>query len=132
MKGLKRIALVTAIAAAPFASHAGMKALDDSAMGNVTGQGGITIELETRVSIGEFTYTDTDGYAGSGDTDAGGTFAVSGIELGGVFASGLFDPTDPNNDGKSLSGYSSLAGGAAATASDMLNDLKIDIDDFEK
>jgi len=130
MKGLKRIALVTAIAAAPFASHAGMKALDDSAMGNVTGQGGITIELETRVSIGEFTYTDTDGYAGSGDTDTGGTFAVSGIELGGAFASGLFDPTatDPAFDGTSLSGYSSLAGGAAATASDMLNDLKIDID----
>ncbi len=129
MKGLKRIALVTAIAAAPFASHAGMKALDDSAMGNVTGQGGITIELETRVSIGEFTYTDTDGYAGSGDTDSGGTFAVSGIELGGVFASDLFDPTDLDDEKqKSLSGYSNLTDGAAKTASDTLNDLKIDID----
>ena len=126
MKGLKKIALVTAIAAAPFASHAGMKALDDSAMGNVTGQAGVTIELETRVSIGEFTYTDTDGHAGSGDDGtAGGTFAVSGIELGGAFASDLFDPANP---GESVSGYSNLLDGAAATASDTLNDLKIDID----
>lgn len=71
MKGLKKIALATAIAAAPFATQAGMKALDDTAMGNVTGQRGVTIELETRVSIGKFTYTDE------------GSFSVSGIELGG-------------------------------------------------
>src|SRR5690554_2192213 len=35
-----------------------MKALDDTTMGNVTGQAGVTIELETQVSIGTFTYTD--------------------------------------------------------------------------
>jgi hypothetical protein len=74
MKGLKKIALATAIAAAPFASHAGMKALDDTAMGNVTGQAGVTIELETKIGIGESRYTDTDGY----DTDTeGGSFVVS-------------------------------------------------------
>ena len=55
MKGLKKIALVTAIAAAPFAAHADLKAMDDSAMGNITGQAGVTIELETQVSIGTFT-----------------------------------------------------------------------------
>lgn len=71
MKGLKKIVLATAIAAAPFATQAGMKALDDTAMGNVTGQAGVTIELETRVEIGKFTYTDE------------GSFSVSGIELGG-------------------------------------------------
>ncbi|NWN90464.1 hypothetical protein HLV39_02985 [Marinobacter adhaerens] len=71
MKGLKKIALVTAIAAAPFAAQADMKALDDTAMGNVTGQSGVTIELETQVEVGKFTYTDE------------GSFSVSGIKLGG-------------------------------------------------
>lgn len=98
MKGLKKIALVAAIAAAPFASHAGMKALDDTTMGNVTGQAGVTIELETRVSIGEFTYTDE------------GTLAVKDIELGGSLASGL------------------ASGALAPTASDLLDQLVIEID----
>src|SRR5690554_581590 len=71
MKGLKKIALVTAIAAAPFAAHADLKTMDDSAMGNITGQAGVTIELETQVSIGTFTYTDE------------GSFNVHGIEIGG-------------------------------------------------
>ncbi|OJT00527.1 DUF6160 family protein [Marinobacter nauticus] len=101
MKGLKKIALATAIAAAPFAAQAGMKALDDTTMGNVTGQAGVTIELETRVSIGEFTYTDE------------GTFAVSGIDLGGAVVSG----TDSAN------AYASATG-----AGNLLDNLKIDID----
>jgi len=108
MKGLKKIALVTAIAAAPMASHAGMKALDDTSMGNVTGQAGVTIELETYVEIGKFTYTDE------------GTFAVNDIKLGGANASGLLD--DPANAGQ----FIALPG--MATQSRTLDDLKIDID----
>lgn len=107
MKGLKKLALATAVAAVPFAANADLKALDDSAMGNVTGQAGVTIELETRVSIGEFTYTDD------------GTFAVSDIEIGGANASGLI-PDDGNG------GFAAVPG--LATQSDLLNDLKIDID----
>lgn len=72
MKGLKKIALATAVAAAPFAAHADLKAMDDSAMGNITGQAGVTIELETKVSIGQFKYTDE------------GSFAVNDIVLGGA------------------------------------------------
>ncbi|PPI84767.1 hypothetical protein KEHDKFFH_08695 [Marinobacter maroccanus] len=72
MKGLKKIALATAVAAVPFAANADLKALDDSAMGNVTGQAGVTIELETKVSIGQFKYTDE------------GSFAVNDIVLGGA------------------------------------------------
>ncbi|HBI79149.1 MAG TPA: hypothetical protein DDY30_07030 [Marinobacter adhaerens] len=107
MKGLKKLALATAVAAAPFAANADLKALDDSAMGNVTGQAGVTIELETRVSIGEFTYTDE------------GTFAVSDIEIGGANASGLIAP-----DGNG--GFEPQPG--LATQSGLLDDLKIDID----
>ncbi len=57
--------------AAPFAANADLKALDDSAMGNVTGQAGVTIELETEVSIGEFRYTD-EGYLSVSDIYIGG------------------------------------------------------------
>lgn len=72
MKGLKKIALATAVAAAPFAAHAELKAMNDTAMGDVTGQAGVTIELETKVSIGQFKYTDE------------GSFAVNDIVLGGA------------------------------------------------
>ncbi len=112
MKGLKKIALVAAIAAAPLASHAGMKALDDTTMGNVTGQAGVTIELETRVSIGEFTYTDE------------GTFAVTDIEIGGANASGLLGGLDDGNGGTTPV----IPVPGMATQSDLLDDLKIDID----
>lgn len=95
MKGLKKIALATAVAAAPFAAHADLKAMDDSAMGNVTGQAGVTIELETKVSIGQFKYTDE------------GSFAVNDIVLGGAGVT---------------------ADGAAAGYTDLLDQLKIDID----
>lgn len=71
MKGLKKIALATAVAAAPFAAHAELKAMNDTAMGDVTGQAGVTIELETKVNIGEFVYTDE------------GSFAVKDITIGG-------------------------------------------------
>ncbi|NVD35132.1 DUF6160 family protein [Marinobacter lutaoensis] len=76
MKGLKKIALAAAVAAAPFAAHADLKAMDDSAMGNVTGQAGVTIELETQVSIGQFRYTDE------------GSFVVNDIVLGGSGVAG--------------------------------------------
>ncbi|MGO1749218.1 MAG: DUF6160 family protein, partial [Marinobacter sp.] len=63
MKGLKKIALATAIAAAPFAANAELQAMNDTAMGDVTGQAGVTIELETKVSIGQFKYTDEGSFA---------------------------------------------------------------------
>ncbi|WP_100640543.1 DUF6160 family protein [Marinobacter salexigens] len=88
MKGLKKIALATAVAAAPFAVQADMTALDDSAMGNVTGQSGVTIELQTHVNIGKFTYFDE------------GTFNVSGIEIGGgaLAADGTVEDTSNLDD----------------------------------
>lgn len=101
MKGLKKLALATAVAAAPFAAQAELQAMDDSMMGNVTGQAGVTIELETQVSIGQFTYTDE------------GTFAVKDIELGGALTS----------DSASAAAYASATG-----AGTLLDELRIDID----
>lgn len=73
MKGLKKLTLATAIAAVPFAATADLKALDDSAMGNVTGQSGVTIELEAKVDIKEVAYED-DGF-----------LAISGLSIGGAY-----------------------------------------------
>ena len=70
MKGLKKIALASAIAAVSAGAQAELKALDDSAMGELTGQAGLTIDLETKYTIGEFMYK-----------DAGSVF-LSGISLG--------------------------------------------------
>ena len=58
MKGLKKIALATAIAAVAAGAQAELKALDDSTMSEMTGQKGLTIDLETKWSIGEFAYHD--------------------------------------------------------------------------
>lgn len=106
MKGLKKIALATAVAAAPFAAQAELTAMDDSAMGNVTGQAGVTIELETQVSIGQFKYTDE------------GSFNVNDIELGGA---GLITGANPVFD-------TTGDGTPDTAATGLLDDLSIDID----
>jgi hypothetical protein len=109
MKGLKKIALATAVAAAPFAAHAELQAMDDSMMGNITGQAGVTIELETQVSIGQFSYKD-DGY-----------FNVNNIQLGGSGVAGgpgtnLLDDLeidiDVEADGDAVIHVGSISGGA--------------------
>ena len=75
MKGLKKIALVSAIAASSSFAQAELKSLDDSAMGDLTGQAGISIELNTNVDIGAIVYT---------DTDTGGKLVMSNIAIGGA------------------------------------------------
>ncbi|SDW62091.1 DUF6160 family protein [Marinobacter mobilis] len=72
MKGLKKIALATAVAAVPFAAQAELKAMDDATLGSVTGQSGITIELAANVSVGEVAYQD-DGF-----------LAITGLSIGGA------------------------------------------------
>lgn len=58
MKSLKQSALVLAIAGLPLSGYAELKPLHDADMGQITGQAGVTIELETQVTMDEFTYTD--------------------------------------------------------------------------
>ena len=86
MKGLKKLVLATAVAAAPFA-QAEMTAMDDALLGEMTGQSGVSIELSAELSIGSFTYTDGDGYKGSAapltGTESEGSFTMSTIALGG-------------------------------------------------
>ena len=71
MKGLNKLVLASAIAAISAGAQAELKALDDSAMGELTGQAGLTIDIETQYTIGEFAYKD------------GGSVLFQGISMGG-------------------------------------------------
>jgi len=84
MKSLKKLALATAIASAPFAANA-LEALDDEFLGDVTGQEGITIDREYMNTIEEFQYVDADG-DGSG---VAGKVAVKDIKIGNWAAANL-------------------------------------------
>jgi len=95
MKGLKKIALVAAISAVAAGAQAELKALDDSTMGEMTGQAGLTIDLETKFSIGQFMYKDA------------GSLYINGITMGG---------------------NTNLADGNLANDTDMLDNVRINID----
>ena len=71
MKGLKRLALATAVSAASTGVMAELQMLDDADMQVVTGQAGLTIDVETQWEIGEFAYQDA------------GYLLIQGIRMGG-------------------------------------------------
>jgi len=80
MKFLQKATLAAAIAAAPFAAQAELKAMDDAMMSATTGQAGVTIEIDMNaagITVGEVEYTDTQ--AGS-DTD-GGSVVLQNIKI---------------------------------------------------
>jgi hypothetical protein len=109
MKGLKKIALCSAVALAPFAANADLKALNDSDMSSVTGQAGVTIDLSADVSIGEIAYQDQ------------GFLAISDVTLGGAAPGTSLDDIrltiDVAGDGSDLGvpafGAAYLQGGGA-------------------
>lgn len=99
MKGLKLTPLVLCGAIAPMPVLADIQALNDTEMGQVTGQAGVTIELETRVDIGEFRYYDE------------GALSVSNVEIGGTNRDDLFPEL-----------------GSLPSPSTLLDDIRMDID----
>ncbi len=128
MKAFKKLALVTAIAAAPFA-QAELTSIDDAALSNMTGQAGISLEVDAQISIGAVVYTDTDGLGNGAGSIAlnnivlGGSNGTGGIvgnldeikididvdadaglviHLGSVNAAGIVDGTDPLDFGLSV------------------------------
>lgn len=72
MKGLKRAAILTALAIPPLAAHAQFKPLSESAMRATTGQGGLTIEMQTELNINQIKYTDQ------------GSININNVHLGGA------------------------------------------------
>lgn len=79
MKGLKKLALVTAIAAAPMSGFA-MEAMEDEALAAVTGQDGVTITLAP-MSIGGVRIDDSNAFSGSSALT--GAIFISGISMSG-------------------------------------------------
>lgn len=106
MKSLKQTALVLALAGLPLTGNAELKPLNDDHMGNITGQAGVTIELETRIDIGEFRYTDE------------GSLSIKDIFIGGANRTDMFAEFDDPNIRQLLFGESS----------DLIDNIKIEID----
>lgn len=71
MKRLQKLALATAVAAISSGANADLQVLDDEGMQNVTGQAGLTIDVEAQWQIGEFAYKDA------------GFLLIQGIRMGG-------------------------------------------------
>lgn len=83
MKGLNKLVLASAIAAVSAGAQAELKSLDDTAMGNLTGQSGITIDLDASVSIGEIAYQDA-GFVAIKDVKIGGAGTTSAALVGSL------------------------------------------------
>ena len=98
---LKPIAITLTLSGCTFAAHAELKPLGDQAMGSITGQAGVTIELETQLNIGQVRYTDE------------GSLAVNDIFIGGANRNDMFPE---------------LGFAIPNTASDSLDNIKINID----
>lgn len=79
MKMLKKVALVSAIASMPFAVQAdGLQPLDDNSMRNVSGQAGVTLELDVRTDIDRVAYSQN-----AGGVAGAGALLVDNIRLSG-------------------------------------------------
>ena len=104
MKSLKKTALVLAMTGLPLLAQAELQPLEDASMGNITGQAGVTIELETQVNIGEFLYTDE------------GSLSVKDIFIGGANRTDMFQEITTARD---------LLFGET---SELIDNIKIEID----
>ncbi|WP_404362356.1 DUF6160 family protein [Marinobacter sp.] len=98
MNGLKEKILIMAILMASFGAQAQYQMLNDTDLNGVTGQGGVTIELDANASIGEIQYRDQ------------GSLFMTDVQIGGV----------------GLNGVTYADGSAAGTALDNLK-IGIDI-----
>lgn len=140
MKFLQKATLAAAIAAAPFSAQA-LQPIADEELGGVTGQAGVTIEIDIDsqgISVGEVEYTDT----GSGALD-GGSVVLQNITVKNV--TDLKQTIDVNGDGDLVMGVSAvdnmqLAIGGAANKSalalksstgeitEVVNDISMQLD----
>lgn len=71
MKGLRKLALSTAVTAVSMGASAELVKLEDTDLQVVSGQAGLTIDVESRWQIGEFAYKDA------------GFLIIQGLRMGG-------------------------------------------------
>jgi len=98
MKGLKKIALATAISAVSAGAYAELQVLDESDLQAVTGQAGLTIDVESQWEIGEFAYHDA-GYLLIQGIRMGGNSFGNGTGTGGSYLDNLRLEIDIAGDG---------------------------------
>lgn len=101
MKGLNPTLLALCVAGVAPVAQADFQRLDDSAMGNITGQAGVTIELETKLNIDRFIYTDE------------GSLEINDISVGGANRTDFFSEMGLNLNG---------------SATDRLDNIRVNID----
>jgi len=104
MKTFQKIALVSAIAAAPFAAQADLTPMDDSLMGNTTGQAGVTIEIDmgnAGVTIGEVEYVD-------GDLETANTYGSVLLQQINISEADITQTIDVDADGSLVLGISEI------------------------
>ncbi len=82
MSGLNKKSLLALGIMLPALSSAEIRPIDDSALSEVTGQAGITIELETKIDIGEVVYTDVN--SGAAGELGGGSLSIQNVSIGGA------------------------------------------------
>ena len=82
MNGLNKKALMALSLMVPAVAMAEIQPIGDAELGDITGQAGITIELETKVDIGEVVYTDTN--SGAVGEIGGGSLSLQTISIGGA------------------------------------------------
>lgn len=104
---MKKSALCIAFAGVPCAVQAELQSLDEATMSNVTGQAGVTIELEAEIDIGAITYTDE------------GSLSVNDVYIGGANRVDLFqEGVDAANGGTPF----------IVNATSLIDELKIEFD----
>ena len=96
---LRKALLPIALVSLPLSAAAELAPLEDEFLGEMTGQAGVSIELETQINIGEFRYTDE------------GHIALENVKFGGANKNTFF--------GRTIS---------SINPSEQLDDLRIDID----
>jgi len=109
MKSFKRLILATAVSAVSVGVFAEVQLLDDSALQSVTGQAGLTIDVETQWEIGEFAYKDA-GFLIIQGMRMGGNSMGNGTGTGGILFDNLRLDIDIAGDG-SVTGDNELAYG---------------------
>jgi hypothetical protein len=153
MKGLKKVALVAAVSALSSGAMAELSMLDEDGLQAVTGQAGLTIDVESQWEIGEFAYQDA-GYLLIQGIRMGGNSMGNGTGSGGTMLDNLRleidiagDGTDGDNElaygfsnmrdiaqdyvdeGNADTTFADIAGGIDSTRGDLAVDDKKTYDD---
>jgi hypothetical protein len=120
MKIIKKILLVSTITAISTGAYAELQSLNDVAMSQVTGQAGLSIDIETKRHTGEFAYKDG-GYIVMQNFSFGGNTSAEELAFSG--GHGFFDNRRYEVD---------VAGSGALTADNRLGYGFSDMIDFAK